>query len=34
MLLPSSDGEPEAATAVGVALDDGHGDARNLLSCI
>jgi len=26
-------GKPEAATAV-VAPDDGHGDARNMLSCI
>jgi len=25
---------PEAATAVAVAPDDGHEDARNLLSCI
>ena len=34
-LLPlSSDGKPEAATAVFVAPDDGHEDARNLLSCI
>jgi len=31
---PSSDGKPEAATAVVVALDDGHVDARNMLSCI
>jgi hypothetical protein len=30
---PSSDGKPEAATAV-VAPDDGHDDARNMLSCI
>ena len=34
MLLPSSDGKPEAATAVVVAPDDGHEDARNMLSCI
>jgi hypothetical protein len=34
MLSPSSDGKPEAATAVAVAPDDGHEDARNLLSCI
>ena len=27
------DGKPEAATAV-VATDDGHEDARNMLSCI
>jgi hypothetical protein len=30
---PSSDGKPEAATAV-VAPDDGHEDARNMLSYI
>jgi hypothetical protein len=29
---PSSDGKPEAATAVVVAPDDE--DARNMLSCI
>jgi hypothetical protein len=34
LLSPSSDGKPEAATAVVVAPDDGHEDARNLLSCI
>ena len=33
-LPPSSDGKPEAATAVVVAPDDGHEDARNKLSCI
>ena len=33
LLSPSSDGKPEAATAV-VAPDDRHGDARNMLSCI
>jgi hypothetical protein len=34
-LLPlRSDGKPEAATAVVVALDDGHEDGRNMLSCI
>ena len=33
LLSPRSDGKPEAATAVVVAPDDGHGDARNL-SCI
>ena len=33
-LSPSSDGKPEAATAVVVAPDDGHEDARNMLSCI
>ena len=26
--------KPEAATAVVVASDDGHEDARNMLSCI
>jgi hypothetical protein len=34
LLLPSSDGKPEAATAVVVAPDDGHEGARNMLSCI
>jgi hypothetical protein len=34
LLSPSSDGKPEAATAVVVAFDDGHEDARNMLSCI
>jgi len=34
LLSPSSDGKPEAATAVVVALDDGHEDARNMLNCI
>jgi len=34
MVSPSSDGKPEAATAVVVAPDDGHDDARNTLSCI
>jgi hypothetical protein len=34
LLSPSSDGKPEAATAVTVAPDDGHEDARNMLSCI
>jgi len=33
-LSPISDGKPEAATAVVVAPDDGHEDARNMLSCI
>jgi hypothetical protein len=28
LLPPSSDGKPEAATAVVVAPDDGHEDAR------
>jgi len=34
LLSPSSDGKPEAATAVVVAPDDGNEDARNMLSCI
>jgi len=34
LLSPSSDGNTEAATAVIVAPDDGHEDARNMLSCI
>ena len=34
LLLPSSDGKPEAAAAVVVAPDDGHEDAQNMLSCI
>ena len=34
LLSPSSDGKTEAATAVVVAPDDGHEDARNMLSCI
>jgi hypothetical protein len=33
LLPPRSNGKPEAATAV-VAPDDGHEDARNMLSCI
>jgi len=33
LLSPSSDGKPEAATAVVVAPDDGREDARNMLSC-
>ena len=33
LLSSSSDGKPEAAIAV-VAPDDGHEDARNMLSCI
>jgi hypothetical protein len=33
-ISPSSDGKPEAATAVVVAPDDGHEHARNMLSCI
>jgi len=34
LLSPSSDGKPEAATAVVVAPDVGREDARNMLSCI
>jgi len=34
LLSLSSDGKPEAATAVVVAPDGGHGDAQNILSCI
>jgi hypothetical protein len=34
VLSPSSDGKLEAATAVVVAPDDEHEDARNMLSCI
>ena len=34
LLSPSSDGKPGAATAVVAAPDDGHEDARNVLSCI
>jgi len=34
LLSPSCDGKPEAATAVVIAPDDGHKDARNMLSCI
>ena len=34
LLSPSSDGKPEAATAVVVAPDDGHEDVRNMFSCI
>jgi hypothetical protein len=30
----SSDGKPEAVTAVVAAPDDGHENARNMLSCI
>jgi len=33
-LSPNSDGKPEAATAVVAAPDDGHENARNMLSCI
>jgi len=34
LLSPSSDGKPEAATAVVVAPNDGYEDARNMLSYI
>ena len=34
VLSPRSNGKPEAATTVVVAPDDGHEDARNMLSCI
>jgi hypothetical protein len=34
LLSPRSDGKSEAATAVVVAPDDGHEDARNMLSYI
>jgi len=34
MLSPSSDGKPEAATAVVVAPDDGHENAQNMLTFI
>jgi hypothetical protein len=34
LLPPRSNGKPEAATAVVLAPDDGHEDARNMLSCI
>jgi hypothetical protein len=34
LLSPTSGGEPEVATAVVVAPDNGHEDARNMLSCI
>jgi hypothetical protein len=34
LLTPSFNGKPEAATAVVVAPDDGHEDARNMLSYI
>jgi hypothetical protein len=34
LLSPSSDGKPEAATAVVVAPDDGHEDVRNMLNSI
>jgi hypothetical protein len=34
LLPPSSDSKPEPTTAVVVNPDDGHKDARNMLSCI
>ena len=34
LLPPRFNGKPEAATAVVVAPDDGHKDARNMLSGI
>jgi hypothetical protein len=34
LLLPSSNGKPDSATAVVVAPDDGREDARNMLNCI
>ena len=34
LLPPRSNGKPEAAAAIFVASDDGHDDARNMLSCI
>ena len=34
LLSASSDCKPDAATAVVVAPDDGHEDARNMLRCI
>jgi len=34
LLPPRPDGKPEASTADVVAHDDGHEDARNMLSCI
>ena len=34
LLSPSSDVKLEAASVVVVAPDDGHEDARNMLSCI
>ena len=34
LLPPRSNGKPEAAAAIVVASDDGHDDARNMLSCI
>jgi hypothetical protein len=34
VLSPSSDGKSDYATAIVVGPDDGHEDARNMLSCI
>jgi hypothetical protein len=34
VVRPAPTVKPEAATAVVVAPDDGHEDARNLLICI
>jgi len=34
LLSPNFDSKPEAATADVVAPDNGHEDARNMLSCI
>ena len=34
LLSPSSNGKPEAATAVVVAPDDGQEDAQDMLSCV
>jgi hypothetical protein len=34
LLPPNSNGKPEAGSADVVAPDDGHEDARNMLSCI
>jgi hypothetical protein len=34
LLSPSSDGKSEAATAIVVAPNDGHEEARNMFSCI
>jgi hypothetical protein len=34
LLSQSSDGKPEAVTAIVLAPDNGYEDARNVLSCI
>ena len=34
LLSPNSDGKPEVATAVVVAPDGGHEDARNMLRSV